>query len=164
MANLLLNFPPGPLDRYRKLASFDWKQLSLFLNGEEFLNYRNELYKEMLKYPVLLDQTEETPTLNELRRKTTQKMFALQSVKNNVISRTNCSYANRIFANSSTIYLIDPNTTVKCLSSDFFTNAIASMGTERHWHFIESSSKGDVWLMKEKYSQLPAKDASTQWR
>lgn len=40
MANCLSDFPPGPLDKYRKLASFDWKQLSLFLNGEEFLNYQ----------------------------------------------------------------------------------------------------------------------------
>lgn len=102
------------------------------------------MYKEIFKYPVLLEQPDETPILNELRHKTTQKMFALRSIKDNVISRRNCRYADKIIADSSTLYLIDPNTTVKCLTSDFFTNAIALMGTERHRHFIENSLKKSV--------------------
>ena len=38
--NFLKDFPPGPLDAYRKDASFDWKQMALFLEGEELLRYK----------------------------------------------------------------------------------------------------------------------------
>ncbi|KAF2898696.1 hypothetical protein ILUMI_07471 [Ignelater luminosus] len=145
MANCLSDFPPGPLDKYRKLASFDWKQLSLFLNGEEFLNYRNELYNEILKYSVLLEQTDQTPTLDELRRKTTQKVFALKLVRDSVTARTNCNYADMSFAESSLAYLLDPSASVKrSVTFYMFTSVIASMGTERHRHFIENCLNGEI--------------------
>jgi acyl-CoA oxidase len=39
--NLLLpDFPPGPLDVYRKQASFDWKKLKLFLEDEAIIGLK----------------------------------------------------------------------------------------------------------------------------
>ena len=32
---ILKDFPPGPLDRYRNKASFDWKQMKIFWDGED---------------------------------------------------------------------------------------------------------------------------------
>ena len=31
---------PGPLDAYRKTASFDWKAMRLFLDGEDIIRYK----------------------------------------------------------------------------------------------------------------------------
>lgn len=39
MSEILNDFPPGPLDYYRKKSSFDWKQLKVFLLGEEEVKY-----------------------------------------------------------------------------------------------------------------------------
>lgn len=94
---------------------------------------------------VLLDQPDHTPSLDELRRKTNQKMFALKLVRDAVISRTNCNYADSYFAYICVTSLLDASTAIKCgLTFDLFINAIVSMGTERHRHFIERCSNGDV--------------------
>ena len=37
---LLKDFPPGPLDTYRKKASFDWKQMRIFLDGEDIIRFK----------------------------------------------------------------------------------------------------------------------------
>ena len=37
---LLKDFPPGPLDEYRKKATFDWKKMRLFLDGEDILRFK----------------------------------------------------------------------------------------------------------------------------
>jgi acyl-CoA oxidase len=37
---LLPDFPPGPLDVYRKQASFDWKKLKLFLEDETIVEFK----------------------------------------------------------------------------------------------------------------------------
>lgn len=42
--DILKDFPPGPLDSYRKKASFDWKKLKLHMYGEEFLKFQVKLY------------------------------------------------------------------------------------------------------------------------
>lgn len=35
----LQDFPPGPLDKYRKLATFDWKKMKIFLNTQEMIDF-----------------------------------------------------------------------------------------------------------------------------
>ena len=37
---LMKDFPPGPLDHYRQKASFDWKKMKLFLEGEDILRFK----------------------------------------------------------------------------------------------------------------------------
>jgi len=37
---LVKDFPPGPLDEYRKQASFDWKKLKLFFEDEDLLKFK----------------------------------------------------------------------------------------------------------------------------
>lgn len=40
MAKYLQDFASGPLDRYRKIASFDWKKMKIFLDSEELVDYQ----------------------------------------------------------------------------------------------------------------------------
>jgi len=37
---LFSDFPPGPLDLYRKQASFDWKKLKLFVDDESIIELK----------------------------------------------------------------------------------------------------------------------------
>lgn len=39
MTQFLQDFPTGSLDYYRKLATFDWKRLKIFLDTEEIIEY-----------------------------------------------------------------------------------------------------------------------------
>ena len=38
--NFISNLPPGPLDAYRKRATFDWKQMKLFFEDAELLKVK----------------------------------------------------------------------------------------------------------------------------
>lgn len=40
MAKYLQDFSTGPLDRYRKLASFDWKKMKIFLESEDYIEFQ----------------------------------------------------------------------------------------------------------------------------
>lgn len=40
MAKYLAEFASGPLDRYRKIASFDWKKMKIFIESEDFIEYQ----------------------------------------------------------------------------------------------------------------------------
>lgn len=40
MAKYLQDFASGPLDRYRRLASFDWKKMKIFIESEPFIEYQ----------------------------------------------------------------------------------------------------------------------------
>lgn len=37
---LMKDPPSGPLDEYRKTASFDWKKMRLFYDGEDVLKFK----------------------------------------------------------------------------------------------------------------------------
>lgn len=39
-SNLIEDLPRGPLDAYRKRATFDWKSLKLSLEGEDCIQYQ----------------------------------------------------------------------------------------------------------------------------
>lgn len=38
--NLLADFPKGPLSRYRKKASFNWKEMAVFIDGEDIIQLK----------------------------------------------------------------------------------------------------------------------------
>lgn len=50
---LLSDFPPGPLDAYRKKATFQWKKLKLFIEGEDELRFKVCILEMFLKKKVL---------------------------------------------------------------------------------------------------------------
>lgn len=56
MAHAIEDLPPGPLDVYRKKASFNWKDMVFFLEGEE-------IYALKVNLPQLQSQTETSKSL-----------------------------------------------------------------------------------------------------
>ncbi|XP_033748104.1 peroxisomal acyl-coenzyme A oxidase 3-like [Pecten maximus] len=66
---LLKDPPPGPLDVYRKQASFDWKRMRLFMDGEEIIRYKNMIWTTMEKDP-LFSQPMVTETVEKQREST----------------------------------------------------------------------------------------------
>lgn len=91
---LISEFPPGPLDEYRKKASFDWRKLKLFLEGEERIRYevsfdilqlrlvlepfafQNQIYGIMAKDPIF-SRPPTTPSLEENRNLTFKRLRRL---------------------------------------------------------------------------------------
>ncbi|KYO45699.1 hypothetical protein Y1Q_0021372 [Alligator mississippiensis] len=49
---LLPDFPKGPLCVYRKKASFNWKEMAVFLEGKELLQYKNGIFSALENDPL----------------------------------------------------------------------------------------------------------------
>ena len=53
---LLPEFPRGPLDAYRARASFSWKELALFTEGEDMLRFKVRCAVARLRAACLFSQ------------------------------------------------------------------------------------------------------------
>ncbi|XP_067154375.1 peroxisomal acyl-coenzyme A oxidase 3 isoform X6 [Apteryx mantelli] len=48
---LLPDFPKGPLCKYRKKASFNWKEMAVFLDGEDIIQLKNRIFSALENDP-----------------------------------------------------------------------------------------------------------------
>ncbi|OXB62028.1 hypothetical protein ASZ78_015670 [Callipepla squamata] len=49
---LLPDFPKGPLCKYRKKASFNWKEMAVFLDGEDIIRLKNRIFSALESDPL----------------------------------------------------------------------------------------------------------------
>ncbi|KAJ7403353.1 Peroxisomal acyl-coenzyme A oxidase 3 [Pitangus sulphuratus] len=50
--SLLPDLPKGPLCRYRKKASFNWKEMAVFLDGEDIIQFKNRIFSALESDPL----------------------------------------------------------------------------------------------------------------
>nr|CAD7454917.1 unnamed protein product [Timema tahoe] len=63
---LLPDFPPGPLDVYRKQATFDWRKMRIFVETEDILKFKIHMWNMLENDPVFQREVS-TLTLSEQR-------------------------------------------------------------------------------------------------
>ncbi|XP_076452929.1 LOW QUALITY PROTEIN: peroxisomal acyl-coenzyme A oxidase 3-like [Babylonia areolata] len=129
---------PGPLDNYRKRASFDWKLMRIFLDGEDIIRFKNKVWSTLEKDP-LFSRGFSTPSLEEQRKLSFQRVRRLYEydflpedelfgnpVKHQIL--TNClgSYDWTVAAKIS-------------LNSEMFGGTVQSTGSSRHQRFVEDN-------------------------
>lgn len=67
-------FPPGPLDCYRKQASFDWFQMKVFMEGgEDVVRFKHNIWKTLEKDPLFDRANDSKLSLSELRKITMKR-------------------------------------------------------------------------------------------
>nr|XP_022912535.1 peroxisomal acyl-coenzyme A oxidase 3-like [Onthophagus taurus] len=131
--SLLRDFPSGPLDRYRKIASFDWKKMRIFLDTEEVVEFMDELYNELAEHPIL-HPTPTTPHLDEVRRIGIRRMFTLNNIEK--IPERHSNILKNI-AVMNILFNVDPGTTVKMqINYGLFPSTILGLGTAKHIDYV----------------------------
>uniref|UniRef100_A0A6Q2XT03 Acyl-coenzyme A oxidase n=1 Tax=Esox lucius TaxID=8010 RepID=A0A6Q2XT03_ESOLU len=70
MKHGLPDFPCGPLDIYRKKASFNWKDMVIFLEGEDELALKQHVFRTLENDPVFARQPGEDLTTEKMREVT----------------------------------------------------------------------------------------------
>lgn len=134
----LADFPSGPLDIYRKKASFNWKDMLYFIEGEEILEFKQHVFKTLENDPLFARQPGEDVPLEKMRELTFLRVKQL--------FRYNFLTEEEVMANPwKTVILSD------CLgmydwslASKFFLNkgmfgvTVARTGSQRHSKFVEN--------------------------
>lgn len=62
-------FSPGPLDDYRKKATFDWYEMKRFMEGEDVLDFKENIWSTLEKDPLFQRKVEKL-SIDEQRRLT----------------------------------------------------------------------------------------------
>uniref|UniRef100_A0A8C0FLK8 Acyl-coenzyme A oxidase n=1 Tax=Bubo bubo TaxID=30461 RepID=A0A8C0FLK8_BUBBB len=50
--SLLPDFPKGPLCKYRKKASFNWKEMAVLLDGKDIIQFKNRIFSALESDPL----------------------------------------------------------------------------------------------------------------
>ncbi|EFN80595.1 peroxisomal acyl-coenzyme A oxidase 3 isoform X2 [Harpegnathos saltator] len=131
--SLISDLPKGPLDAYRKRATFDWKSFKLALNGEDYLRYEDDLWK-LVKTNPAFQRLPGSATLDEIQRHCNAGVRAINEAE--------------IFPwnNQNELYVLcqyDPSVIIKLgVSRGMVPNSILALGTDQHYHLIEKFEDG----------------------
>ncbi|XP_044728061.1 peroxisomal acyl-coenzyme A oxidase 3-like [Chrysoperla carnea] len=134
--DLLKDFRSGPLDRYRSLATFDWKQLKVFIEGEEEYKYKHEILK-FLENDRLFHHDNDDRTLSEERQRAHAHLKAMRPIFNH---EDLASFSRRFQAFGSALLHWNHMSSARgTIHFRLFTNSLRTLGTERHQHFIRDA-------------------------
>ncbi|XP_018317694.1 peroxisomal acyl-coenzyme A oxidase 3 isoform X2 [Mycetomoellerius zeteki] len=132
--NLIKDLPNGPLDAYRKRATFNWKSFKLSLEGENFVRMQTKLWQVIKTHPVFQKSTQ-PKNLDEIRKRVNSQMHVLW--KNDVDPIENIN---------SMIYLFQYDGSIPIrlsISRGMVPGAIFALGTNQHHHLIPEFSTGN---------------------
>ncbi|XP_074028511.1 peroxisomal acyl-coenzyme A oxidase 3 [Leptinotarsa decemlineata] len=144
MSNLISDFKPGPLDEYRKRASFHWKKLKIFLETEEIIKYQNEVY-EVLQSDPDYSTNNSSRTFDDERYLAFKQALALKTLKIFSLERQ-LSDLKRNNTITRIMVSLNPASFIKSTVGDkLFTSSIMNMGTSRHSKYIDDSNNGKIF-------------------
>ncbi|XP_012272767.1 peroxisomal acyl-coenzyme A oxidase 3 isoform X2 [Orussus abietinus] len=131
--NLIDNLPNGPLDSYRRRATFNWKSLKLKLEGEDIVRFQKDLWTYIEKNP-LFQQSNHKLTLDELRRRCSAQMDVLKNEFSILQAGSAFNY----------LFYYDPALVVKFgITYGMVPNAVFSLGTDQHNDIFQHLYNGD---------------------
>uniref|UniRef100_A0A3P9L3B8 Acyl-coenzyme A oxidase n=1 Tax=Oryzias latipes TaxID=8090 RepID=A0A3P9L3B8_ORYLA len=145
MKHQIADFPSGPLDIYRKKASFDWKEMLVFMDGDEILQFKEYIFKSLENDPLFARQPGEDLSV--------EKMRELNFLRVKQIFRYNFLTMEEAMGNPWKLITLEDCLGMydwSCLAKFFLNKAmfggtIANSGTSRHRKFVESSEDMTVF-------------------
>ncbi|XP_069704867.1 uncharacterized protein [Periplaneta americana] len=140
---LLPDFPPGPLDVYRKKASFDWKKLKLFLEDESLTEFKTKVWRTLEADP-LFQHPQTMLTLDEERHLATKQMYRIKQYNFLPIEEM-IGDIRKPFIFHEMLFLLSPALSMKfSLTFGMFSNSVTGMGTSRHVKYVEAIDEGSI--------------------
>lgn len=139
---LLPNFPPGPLDIYRKQASFCWKKMITLVDGEDGVKLRFTYYRFFENDPLF--HKRDFDNLDEARKLTTLRIYKMLHAK---LLTDEDLIVNPESILSRTVAEIhyDPSFAVKFgLTFVMFKNVLLTLGNESHLDTYMACEEGKV--------------------
>ncbi|XP_063378384.1 peroxisomal acyl-coenzyme A oxidase 3 [Cydia fagiglandana] len=140
--SFLPDLPSGPLDEFRRTATFDWKRLKLALEGDiNLLKLKYKVWHTLEKDP-LFAHSSVTPSVEEQKRITQLQVNRINQYKFLTPELMRLSYIKKtraIMTINEAVQSLNPSVSVKMAIGIYLpSNALLSLGTERHYKFYEA--------------------------
>lgn len=132
--NLIKDLPSGPLDVYRKRATFDWKSFKLSLEGEDSVRMQLKLWQLIKTHPVFQKSTY-PKSLDEIRKRVNSQIQVLCENNIDPISDIN-----------SVLYLFQYDGSISIrisITRGMVPGAIFALGTNQHHQLLAEFSTGN---------------------
>lgn len=132
---LLPDLPRGPLQAYRARASFNWKELALFLEGEDVLRLKKSIFSALECDPLFARPGRglSVDKLRELTFLRCRRVFQLDCLRTDTLLQS----PPRILALVTSLGMYDWSLATKAFLHVFvFGSAIFNSGSERHFKYI----------------------------
>ncbi|GCB67181.1 hypothetical protein scyTo_0008009 [Scyliorhinus torazame] len=135
--SLLLDFPSGPLDLYRKKTSFNWKELALFWDGEEIIRVKQDVFRTLENDPLFAHQPGEDLSVEKYRELTFIRCKRLFEYDYLTLAETVQSPLKSI-AVANCLCMYDSSlASVYSLNKQMFGGTVVNSGSNRHHQFVE---------------------------
>ncbi|KAJ0180785.1 hypothetical protein K1T71_004189 [Dendrolimus kikuchii] len=143
LKELCPDLPSGPLDKFRKSASFDWRRMKLVYETVNTIEFKNKIWDFMQNHP-LFHHSEAALSLDQERHLTTKRMYTIYNEQFLPVEKI--VEDPRLFpAESEAMFMFDSSLAVKVsLTFRMFTNVIQGSGRAHHYHYIEDAAKGKI--------------------
>lgn len=133
------DLPSGPLDLYRKKASFNWKDMLYFIDGKDILEYKEKVFKLLENDPLFARQPGEDIPIEKMRELTflrVKQLFCYDLLRREEVM----SNPWKGVVLNDCLGMYDWSVATKFfLNKGMFGSTIASSGSKRHNRFVENT-------------------------
>ncbi|GLV34138.1 uncharacterized protein CBL_00067 [Carabus blaptoides fortunei] len=142
------DLPIGPLDEYRKMATFNWKKMNIVLEKPQKLKLKLEIWNTLEKDPLFQhpSTTVSTEELKRLSAVRVKKFLKYNFLQRNTEKMTYSTKTKQLMTANEALVVLFPDVSIKLgLGYSLFTNALLSMGTERHKEIYKVAWAGQIF-------------------
>ncbi|XP_068132738.1 peroxisomal acyl-coenzyme A oxidase 3-like isoform X2 [Hyperolius riggenbachi] len=145
MNDLLPDLPHGPLSEYRRKASFNWKDLVMFLDDEEVIALRNKIFSTFENDPLFYRHPGVELPLEKYRELTflrCKKIFEYDFLTFEEMAGN----PQKMWVLINCLGMYDWSLAAKYfLDTQVFAGAVASSGSERHERILNQTKKMEIY-------------------
>nr|XP_033806000.1 peroxisomal acyl-coenzyme A oxidase 3 [Geotrypetes seraphini]XP_033806010.1 peroxisomal acyl-coenzyme A oxidase 3 [Geotrypetes seraphini]XP_033806019.1 peroxisomal acyl-coenzyme A oxidase 3 [Geotrypetes seraphini]XP_033806029.1 peroxisomal acyl-coenzyme A oxidase 3 [Geotrypetes seraphini] len=142
---LLPDLPKGPLSVYREKSSFCWKELALFLDGEDVILFKKTIFTALENDPLFAHHSDGDLSLERQRELTFLRCKRIMEYDFLTMDET-MDQPLKLLMLFNCLAMYDMSLVVKyLLNCQVFTNTVASTGSERHSKFVEQVKTMEIF-------------------
>lgn len=145
MDHKVADLPGGPLDVYREKASFNWKDMVLFIDGEDIYLFKQHVFKTLENDPLFARQPGEDVSIEKKRELTFLRMKQL--LRYNFITKEEAMVNPwKAVYFDDCLGMYDWTLVAKLfLSLAMFGATVVSSGSSRHNKYVENTDNMTIF-------------------
>lgn len=145
MDQVVADLPSGPLDIYRKKASFNWKDMLNFMEGEEVQAFKQYVFKTLENDPLFARRPGEDVSIEKMRELTFQRAKQLFRYDFMTNEEAMANPWKTVILNDC-LGMYDWSLAAKFfLHKGMFGGTIANAGSKRHRKYVENTEDMSVF-------------------